>query len=171
MIEIEASISTLADAIKEVYETCSLSITDFEAEPESQEYKACRFRVNGRSIIYRNAKITPKKVGQFVTFWKRNEKGITTPFSETDAFEYYTVNVRMENRFGQFVFPKAVLIQKGIVSTDKKDGKRGFRVYPPWDAVTNKQAALTQQWQLAYFLDLYPARDTTRAKELYTNHL
>ncbi|QHL89426.1 MepB family protein [Nibribacter ruber] len=163
--------SELANAIKEVYEACSLQITDLVVEPESQEYKACRFRVNGAVVLGREAKVTPKKVGQFVTFWKRNEKGIIAPFFETDPFDYYTVNVRTENRFGQFVFPKAALIKKGIVSTEQKEGKRAFRVYPPWDVVHSKQAEQSQKWQLAFFLDLHSAPDVTRAKELYTNHL
>ncbi|GAA4309285.1 MepB family protein [Nibribacter koreensis] len=171
MIEIETLNSGLSEAIKEVYNACSLHITDFEVEPESQEYKACRFRVNGAVVMGREAKVTPKKVGQFVTFWQRNETGIIAPFSETDAFDYYTVNVRTENRFGQFVFPKAVLIKKGIISTEQKEGKRAFRVYPPWDMVHSKQAEQSQKWQSAFFLDLYPATDRTRAKDLYINHL
>ncbi|AMM50863.1 MepB family protein [Rufibacter sp. DG15C] len=171
MIEIETPSSPLADSIKEVFEACSLHMTDFEVEPESQKYKACRFRVNGAVVIGRDAKVTPKKVGQFVTFWKRNEKGIIVPFFETDPIDYYTVNVRTENRFGQFVFPKAVLIKRGIVSTEQKEGKRAFRVYPPWDVVHSKQAEQSQKWQLQYFSDLDPATDRTRAKKLYTNHL
>ncbi len=57
-------------------------------------------------IITRNSKITPKKVGQFVTFWKRNEKGITQPYRENDRIDFYVITARTENNFGQFVFPK-----------------------------------------------------------------
>lgn len=56
----------------DVYDKCSFGISDFENEPESKEYDACRFKLNGLNIISRKAKITPKKIGQFVTFWKRN---------------------------------------------------------------------------------------------------
>ena len=44
---------------------------------ESTEYNACSYTVNGQKIIERTAKITPKKIGQFVTCWKRNIDGIT----------------------------------------------------------------------------------------------
>ncbi len=54
---------------------------------------------------------------------------------------------------GQFIFPKSILLVKGILSDGEKDGKRGFRVYPPWDKAVNKQAKQTQQWQLQYFTD------------------
>jgi len=43
------------------------------------------------------------------------------------------------------------LSKQGIITTAKKDGKRGFRVYPRWDKVQNSQAKRTQKWQLNYF--------------------
>ena len=46
-----------------VYETLVFEITDFNQEEESQAYFACQFLLNSKKIIYRNAKITPKKVG------------------------------------------------------------------------------------------------------------
>ncbi|MDP2688185.1 MAG: MepB family protein [Aequorivita sp.] len=152
---------------KEIYRNCGLKISDFITEPESKEYSACQFQIDGRLVISRTAKITPKKVGQFVTFWNRNTKGITQPFSEKDNFQFYIINVQMENRMGQFVFPKSILITKGIVTTEKKDGKRGFRVYPDWDTTNNKQAEKTQQWQLDYFYETQQTPDLERIKELY----
>ena len=41
---------------------------------------------------------------------------------------------------------------KGIISKNGENGKRGIRVYPPWDIVTNKQAEKTQSWQHKYFV-------------------
>ncbi len=151
----------------EMFRKCGLTVSDIITEPESKEYSACQFQIDGRFVISRTAKITPKKVGQFVTFWKRNLNGVTEPFSETDNFHYYVINVQNENRLGQFVFPKSILIAKGIVSTEKKDGKRGFRVYPVWDAVTNKQAEKTQQWQLDYFYEIDTTIDLKKVVELY----
>lgn len=55
---------------------------------------------------------------------------------------------------GQFVFPKSVLADKGIITRKGKEGKRGIRVYSPWDIVTNKQAEKTQTWQTKYFLSI-----------------
>jgi len=77
------------------------------------------------------------------------------------------VNVRTEKEFGQFVFPKSVLIKKGIISTDKKDGKRAFRVYPNWDNANSKQAERTQKWQLEFFYEINDSTDFKKVRELY----
>ncbi|MAU16122.1 MAG: MepB family protein [Muricauda sp.] len=150
-----------------VYDKCSLQIAGFETEAESKEYKACRYQLSGRSILGRKAKRTPKKAGQFVTFWKRNEKGIIAPFEATDEVDFYVVNVQQDNKLGQFVFPKSVLIKKGIISTPSKEGKRAFRVYAKWDIVSNKQAERTQKWQLQYFYEVDTLTDLKKVSALY----
>ncbi|AWM14737.1 MepB family protein [Flavobacterium sediminis] len=152
----------------EIYDTCGLQLSDLQTEPEGQEYDACRFELDGLKIISRTAKITPKKTGQFVTFWKRNKNGITEPFSENDPVDFFVIHVLKENKLGQFVFPKSVLKNQGILRTDKKDGKRGFRVYPVWDTANNKQAEKTQKWQLDYFFRITDTTELDRVKELYT---
>jgi hypothetical protein len=58
------------------------------------------------------------------------------------------------DNLGQFIFPKSVLADKGIISQNGKNGKRGIRVYPSWDTVTNKQAEKTQRWQTKYFVTI-----------------
>ncbi|GGX30154.1 MepB family protein [Aquimarina muelleri] len=151
----------------DVYDKCGFEILDFEIELESKEYCACRFKLNELHIISRNAKITPKKSGQFVTFWKRNGNGLIEPFEEIDQIDFYTINVRADNEFGQFVFPKSILIKKGIISTEKKEGKRGFRVYPNWDIAQNKQAEQTQKWQLNYFYKINDSTDFNKIMKLY----
>lgn len=152
---------------KTVYNTCDFKISKFILEPESIKYYACNFNINDRKVYYRNANITPKKSGQFVTFWQRNNNGTIEPFSETDAIDFFIVTVKQENNLGQFVFPKSILIAKGILTTHKKDGKRAFRVYPPWDAVTNKTAKNTQKWQLKYFVQINASLDIKSFKKLY----
>ncbi len=159
--------NNLSQINTEVYEKCGLKISNFQIETESKEYNACRFELNGLTIISRNSKITPKKVGQFVTFWKRNGNGIIEPYNETENFDFYAVNVRMAKGFGQFVFPKSVLIKKGIISTANKEGKRGFRVYPNWDIVNNKQAERTQKWQLDFFYEINDSIDLIKVAEFY----
>lgn len=164
----ETEMDTILNEIKtKVYDTCSLQISDFKIESESKEYKACRFKLNGLNIISRNAKITPKKAGQFVTFWKRKGNGPIEPFHESDQIDFYAVNVRAESKLGQFVFPKSVLIKKGIISTEKKQGKRGFRVYPRWDRVQSKQAEQTQKWQLDYFYEINSSTELKKVNALY----
>ncbi|HQE35321.1 MAG TPA: MepB family protein, partial [Flavobacterium alvei] len=49
---------------------------------------------------------------------------------------------------------KKVLVEKGIITQNGKSGKRGIRVYPPWDIPQNKQAEKTQNWQINYFLNI-----------------
>lgn len=136
-----------------VYDTCALDFTDLKLEKESIEYDACSFQMNGKLILHRTAKITPTKIGQFVTIWKRNHTGQTEPFHIDDDFDLIIISTKNNNLFGQFIFPKSILLEKGIVSSNKKKGKRGIRVYPPWDVTINKQAQNTQEWQLNYFLD------------------
>ncbi len=128
-------------------------VSNFKQEKESTEYKACSYTINGIKIIERTAKITPKKIGQFVTCWKRNANGITKPHKQSDDFDFFYIKVKNKEKSGVFKFPKEVLIKNGIVSTEKKDGKRGFRVYPIWDIPTSKQAIKTQQWQINYFIN------------------
>lgn len=144
----------LISARQLIYGICNLQCSQPEAEAESTDYSAYRFNINGKSICYRIAKTTPTKKGQFVTLWKRNSSGIIEPFDLSDEIDFVIISVRKENNFGQFIFPKSVLLKNGIFSTPKKEGKRATRVYPPWDIATSKQAQKTQQWQLNYFLDL-----------------
>jgi hypothetical protein len=162
------SMNTMLLRIKdEVYNTCDFKLTRFANESESREYDACRFHLNGLSVICRNGKITPKKTGQFVTFWKRDGHKPIAPFQDTDEVDFFVVNVRTKSRFGQFVFPRSVLIDKGIISTQVKDGKRAFRVYPSWDSVGSKQAEKTRKWQLEYFYEISGEVDFELVKELY----
>lgn len=150
-----------------IYDACGFQISNFTQELESKEYDACRFLLNGRTIISRNAKITPKKAGQFVTFWKRSNDGPIIPFNKTDTIDFFIVNVVYKDKMGQFVFPKSILLKKGILSTDKKEGKRAFRVYPSWDAVISKQALKTQEWQLNYFYSINNKTNLETVTALY----
>lgn len=152
---------------KQVFDRLEFEMKNVCKEMESEEYCAHTFELNNRKIIFRNAKTTPKKVGQFVTLWKRNPDGITQSFELSDDFDFAIINAKSENRRGQFVFPKSVLFKQGIISDNQKQGKRGFRVYPIWDKVTNSQASKTQQWQLQYFLEITQNIDLERARLLY----
>ena len=96
------------------------------------------------------AKITPTKTGQFVSIWKRNQKGITEPHNVDDEFEFYFIATRQAERFGVFIFNKTVLSENRILTNQK--GKRGIRIYPNWSVTENKQAQKTQNWQTKYFV-------------------
>lgn len=136
-----------------VYDKAELALDSLEKESESDEYGAYRFLLNNKNICYREAKITPTKTGQFVTLWKRNQTGTIEPFDYSDAIDFVIVNVRKDQNWGQFIFPKKALLEKGIFSTQNKEGIRATRVYPPWDETTSKQAQKTQKWQLDYFFN------------------
>ena len=152
---------TLQAAANLIYHPLGYLITKFEIENESQEYSACTFELNGLKIKYRDSKITPTKNGQFVTIWKRNDGGITAPFDDQEDFDLVIITAKSGDHFGQFIFPKAVLVHHKIITKNGVEGKRGIRVYPPWDTATNKQAEKTQQWQVAYFLPI----DTNRLSD------
>ena len=154
-----------------VYDTCGFDFKNVITETESAEYGACTFTLNGISIKYRVAKITPTKTGQFVTVWKRKGDGPIEPFESTDELDVVVISTRKNDLFGQFVFPKTVLMEHGIVSGKSKAGKRGFRVYPPWDVANSPQAKKTQQWQLRYFLEISNGSLTnlSLANQLYSS--
>ncbi|MEP6929786.1 MAG: MepB family protein [Flavobacterium sp.] len=155
-----------------IYDLLGFECTQPHPEAESAEYSAFRFRLNQKYICYREAKITPTKTGQFVTLWKRNAILKTIePFDVSDAIDYVIISVRKKDLFGQFIFPKSVLLQKSIFSTSVKEGIRATRVYPPWDETTSKQAQKTQQWQLNYFYAITDNEisDLNRVKSLFEN--
>lgn len=150
-MEIITASSDLLLSKEIVFDKAELQLTSLQKESESQEYSAYRFLLNNKKICYRAAKITPTKTGQFVTLWKRNQTGIIAPFDYSDDIDFVIVMVRKDQNWGQFIFPKKTLLEKGIFSTQNKEGIRATRVYPPWDETTSKQAQKTQKWQLDYF--------------------
>lgn len=137
-----------------IYGPAGLRIENIRQEIASLEYGGCNFQIKGLNIQFRAGKITPKKVGQFVTFYKRAPLEIIIPYEIHDPFDFLVVSVSKEERFAQFVFPKSILSQMGILSKDGVEGKRAFRIYPSWDNPTNLQAKKTQKWQLLYFFEV-----------------
>lgn len=154
-----------------VYDKCGFDLTNLKQNLESVEYGACSFVLDGKIIQQRISKITPTKTGQFVTIWKRNKDGITEPFDNSDDFDFVIITARNEDKFGQFIFPKSVLADKGIISRDGKMGKRGIRIYPTWDLATNEQARKTQSWQTKYFMTIKNdhTTDLDLIKKLFKN--
>lgn len=137
-----------------VFSKLNLIISHLQPDSECEEYFGYSFQLNQFTIKFRKAKITPKKIGQFVTLWKRNHKSKQTePFTSEDPFDFYIIFCDNNGKAGFFFFSKQILIQKNILTTLSKDGKRGFRVYPTWDIPKNKQATKTQDWQKFFFND------------------
>ncbi|SFA47026.1 hypothetical protein SAMN04488511_106122 [Pedobacter suwonensis] len=147
-------LSVLQTALDLVYSPMGYQMYNLQTEDEGREYDACTFKLNTLKIKHRTAKVTPTKTGRFVSIWKRNEAGITTPFTDQDEFDLLIISVNDAERSGQFIFPKAILAHHKIIAANGIAGKRGIRVYAPWDVAANKQAAKTQKWQVTYFLQI-----------------
>ena len=64
------------------------------------------------------------------------------------------ISSSFKDKVGCFIFPESILIEKGIINTILSPGKRGMRVYPPWEEAVNKQAQKTQEWQRRYFFEI-----------------
>ena len=151
-----------------VYEPLGLVLSNFALAAESQEYGACTFEVGGKRIVFRVAKITPTKIGQFVTFWKRIGRGPIMPFDIADPVDFFVISARDSQQFGLFVFPKKVLLEKEFVSKGGVGGKRAMRVYPSWDRPDSPQAQNTQAWQVQYFFELSSSCfDRDRVQKLF----
>lgn len=152
-----------------VYDPSGFTCSQPVPEAESAAYGAHEFTIDGRSIRFRAAKTTPKKVGQFVTLWKRSGKGPIEPFDAEDPVDLFVISTRDDHHFGQFVFPPDVLRERDVVSSNGSGGKRAIRVYPPWTTTTSRQARTTQKWQLEHFLPIADDEpiDSARALTLY----
>lgn len=154
------------------YEPNHLTIHDIQEEAQNSEYGAGMFQLHSKSVRFRVAKITPNKIGQFVAFWEKDGDGKNHAFSYEKAADLLVINTFAgNNHFGQFVFPKEVLVKQNILKTAAAKGKMVIRVYPKWENPTSKQAIKTQKWQLAYFVeandaDRFPAQDLLK---LYSN--
>ncbi|GHH01128.1 MepB family protein [Streptomyces lanatus] len=152
-----------------VYDPSGFTCSPPVPEPESAEYAAHGFTLDGLSVRFRVARTTPTKVGQFVTVWQRSADGPIRPFDIEDGVDLLVISSRDGGYFGQFVFPREELCRRGIVSRNGSGGKRGFRVYPPWVTTTSRQAGSSQAWQVRFFLSVgeFEPVDTARAHFLY----
>lgn len=143
---------------KFLFEANGLRILDATKDKECSDYFGYNFQLGDYKVKFRKAKLTPKKIGQFVALWKRNLVGKTIPFDINDDFDFYIVMVSKVPHLGFFIFPKKILAEIGILSADKQGGKRGFTIYPEWDIPVSKQGLSTKQMQIDYFIGLTDAK-------------
>ncbi|NQY42875.1 MAG: MepB family protein [Legionellales bacterium] len=142
----------LVDSLQNIYTPAGLHINTICCEAEGKDYDAYRFKLNDYNIVFRTAKTTPTKVGQFVTIWKRPKK--TSPIEHLhirDDIDFLIISSTGKNCAGDFIFSKKILVDNKIISTDDFEGKRAIRVYPPWVQTKSAQAVKTQRWQLNNF--------------------
>ncbi|MCD9855296.1 MepB family protein [Epilithonimonas sp. JDS] len=136
-----------------VFRPLNLEISELTPDPECEDYLGFNFKINQTKIKFRKSKLTPKKVGQFVTFWKRDPDGKTVPFDINDDFDCYMICIEENMNSGLFIFPKTVLEKENLISSDVKTGKRGFRIYADWHFPNSRQAEKTKLWQAEFFIN------------------
>jgi len=144
--------------------------------PESSKYEALNFSLNGKRIVYRKGKVTSNRPGAFLAVWQRpssengtDNKPIALASSEFDYLfvkveSHSTISEEFEHRpkYGMFIFPVSLLVEKGIVPSENYKGKTGFRVFPPWSQdrgvvgtkVFSESGKKTQRWQIPHFLEI-----------------
>ncbi len=149
---------------------------ELDKPPESSKYEGLSFSIDENNIVYRKGKVTPDRPGAFLAIWKRPllDKGnkpvplqsndLDFLFIKVESHSTVTVNDDPGNhsKYGMFIFPVSLLIEKGIISSPKAKGKTGFRVFPPWSQdrgligtkVFSDSGKKTQRWQLPYFLEI-----------------
>ncbi|SFV62176.1 hypothetical protein MNB_SM-4-1750 [hydrothermal vent metagenome] len=181
---IQAFISTGYKITKDV-ELCSI--------PESSKYEALNFSINNQNIVYRKGKITEDRPGAFLAVWKRPSVSNTNkPIPlQSNELDYLFVEVEEHSNItsnetlisnpkkGIFVFPVSILLKKGIISSETKKGKTGFRVFPPWSEdrglvgmkIFSESGKKTQRWQLPYYIEIDKngLLDFIKLKEIFEN--
>lgn len=139
---------------RELWQSAGVACADAVAEPEGADYAAHTLTLNGIPSVFRTAKTTPTKAGQFVTLWRRSAEGPIRPFDTHDGVALFVVQAGTGAGLGQFVFPLDELVRRGVVSVSGVGGKRAMRVYTPDVATTSAQARRTQEWQCRHFLPM-----------------
>lgn len=159
--QVHTSIQIITETFSELED---IQIDKLKTEDWNGEYGAYDCIINNQPFKARLAKKTPKKSGYFLALWKKDESNKNIPFNETDIENKLIISIQDESKIGQFVFPKKVLIEKGILQSKRHKGKMAFRIYPIWETSLNKTAKKSQAWQKQYFINL--GKDVTNG-ELY----
>ena len=102
------SFDTVLKHINEViYKPNQLTIASTNEEQQNLEYAARTFelinKLTIKTVRFRVAKQTPTKIGQFVTFWEKDSKGMNRPFQYDSSPDLLVITTFKDNRtFGQF---------------------------------------------------------------------
>src|SRR5699024_3466399 len=155
---------------KLIYEPNDLIVKSIQEEKQNSQYGAGTFTLYSKNVRLRVAIVTLTKIGQFVAFWEKDGSNKNQAFSYEEAPDLLVITTfKNENEFGQFVFPKEILLKHGILKSLSKKGKMAIRVYPSWETQSSKQAMETQNCQLLYFIDMCNLHKLPleKIKELY----
>ncbi|MES2487973.1 MAG: MepB family protein [Bacteroidota bacterium] len=153
----------LSDFIENFVAPMQLEITSGPTRnSENSEYGGTALSITGKKILFRVAKTTPTKAGQFVALYKRSKSsGKIIPIDVDDTIDFVFIATFNQDYHGVFIFYKEILIKKGIYSKEEKSGKLSFRVYAPWVNTIAPLAKKTQTWQCNYFMHLDRKPDET----------
>ncbi|MDA9472355.1 MepB family protein [Enterococcus sp. 5H] len=154
---------------KLIYQISQSSLENVILEEQNKDYEGAFFTIGKHSFRSRKGKRTPKKQGYFVVFWEKDTLNNNKAYDFVRAPDKLIITIFDEDKRGQFIFPKELLAEKNILSTENKQGKMALRVYPDWVTSLNKTASMTQKWQLPYFLNLSETYDSQLLKQLYFN--
>ena len=86
-------------------------------EDQNKNYLGCIVKLDEQIHRVRVAKITPKKIGQFVAIWQKDEHNVNQAFSFDDSPEYLSIFVFDGDKKGVFIFPKETMKNKGVYTT------------------------------------------------------
>lgn len=146
--------------------SCS-SLENIQIEEQNKEYEGITFSIGKQTFRSRKAKKTPKKSGYFVVFWEKDEDNRNQAYTSLTAPDKLVITVFDQEKIGQFIFPKEILVKKHILSHEEVMGKMALRVYPDWAQDLNSTAAATQKWQSPFFIDLTNKIDFEKLEQLY----
>ena len=145
----------------------NLTIQKITVEPQNAAYEGTCLEIDGHHYRSRLAKLTAKKKGYFVVFWEKDANNQNQPYDFASSPDKLIISVIDGHQKGQFIFPKSVLLAKGILSGPHAAGKMASRVYPSWVKDLNLSAQKTQKWQAPYFIDLSLKVDRHALNNLY----
>lgn len=153
--------------IKELFSGTDYEITNIVKEPQNKEYEGITFKINENKYRSRLAKQTPMKDGYFVVFWEKDINQCNQAYAYSESPDKIIISIIDKNLKGQFIFPKSLLLKKGILRTVDSKGKMAIRVYPSWERSLNNAAKKTQAWQAPYFMNMSNEIVKRRLTELY----
>lgn len=143
------------------------SFENLHYKRQNEEYEGTTFSINTHTFRSRLAKSTPKKKGYFVAFWEKDITDKNQPFLYENSPDKLIITILDGQLSGQFIFPKEVLLKKGILKSKTSNGKIAMRIYPTWVHDLNKTAARTQEWQMNHFIDTSITVDKKMFNSLY----
>lgn len=150
-----------------IHQITNEKIEALHLEKQNSEYEGVTFKIGQFSYRSRLAKKTPNKKGYFVVFWEKDQYHHNTPFKFDGSPDKLIISIKDGLHSGQFIFPKSILVEKGVLSYERQVGKMAIRIYPDWVNELNSTAQRTQLWQLNYFVNSDKSMSIDRIRSLY----